>query len=88
MKRDRHTYPARRKNNPPAGLEAHGVLQEARRIRYEYNPHLPPLCGPHRKPQRRTLCRNCFSKSCSAERKHFEMRFPIVEGYVVALRGV
>jgi adenine-specific DNA-methyltransferase len=35
-------YPAKRKNIPPAGLEAQGVLQEAPRIRYEYNPHLPP----------------------------------------------
>ena len=36
-------YPAKRKNIPPAGLEAQGVLQEAPRIRYEYNPHLPPV---------------------------------------------
>lgn len=35
-------YPAKRKNIPPAGLEAQGVLQEAPRLRYEYNPHLPP----------------------------------------------
>src|SRR5690349_13101911 len=35
-------YPAKRKNIPPAGLEAQGVLQKAPRIRYEYNPHLPP----------------------------------------------
>ena len=35
-------YPAKRKNIPPAGLEAQGVLQEAPKIRYEYNPHLPP----------------------------------------------
>ena len=33
---------AKRKNIPPAGLEAHGTLQEAPKIRYEYNPHLPP----------------------------------------------
>ncbi len=38
-----YTYPAKRKNNPPAGLEAHGQLQEAPRIRHEYNPHLPPV---------------------------------------------
>jgi adenine-specific DNA-methyltransferase len=36
-------YPAKRKNIPPAGLEAQGVLQESPRIRYEYNPHLPPI---------------------------------------------
>src|ERR1700692_970180 len=36
-------YPAKRKNIPPAGIEAQGVLREAPRIRYEYNPHLPTL---------------------------------------------
>jgi len=36
-------YPAKRKNIPPAGLEAQGTLQEAPRLRYEYNPHLPPV---------------------------------------------
>ncbi len=36
-------YPAKRKNIPPAGLEAQGVLQEAPKLRYEYNPHLPPV---------------------------------------------
>ena len=36
-------YPAKRKNIPPAGLEAQGVLQDAPKIRYEYNPHLPPM---------------------------------------------
>ena len=36
------TYPARRKNIPPAGLEAHGRVREAPRVRYAYNPHLPP----------------------------------------------
>src|SRR5258707_14227812 len=36
-------YPAKRKNIPPAGLEAQGVLREAARIRYEYNPHLPTV---------------------------------------------
>jgi adenine-specific DNA-methyltransferase len=35
-------YPAKRKNIPPAGLEAQGVIREAPKIRYEYNPHLPP----------------------------------------------
>lgn len=36
-------YPAKRKNLPPAGIEAQGRLQEAPRLRYEYNPHLPPV---------------------------------------------
>lgn len=36
-------YPAKRKNIPPAGLEAQGILQETPKIRYEYNPHLPPV---------------------------------------------
>ena len=36
-------YSAKRKNIPPAGLEAQGVLKETPRIRYEYNPHLPPV---------------------------------------------
>ena len=33
---------ARRKNIPPAGIEAQGQVQEAPRVRYAYNPHLPP----------------------------------------------
>jgi adenine-specific DNA-methyltransferase len=33
---------ARRKNIPPAGIEAQGQVQEAPRLRYAYNPHLPP----------------------------------------------
>lgn len=36
-------YPAKRKNLPPAGLEAQGRIQDAPRIRHEYNPHLPPV---------------------------------------------
>ena len=36
-------YTAKRKNIPPAGLEAQGVLRESPRIRYEYNPHLPTV---------------------------------------------
>lgn len=43
-------YSAKRKNIPPAGLEAHGILQEAQPIRYEYNPHLPPVLRSSRKP--------------------------------------
>jgi adenine-specific DNA-methyltransferase len=35
-------HAAKRKNIPPAGLEAQGVVQEAPKFRYEYNPHLPP----------------------------------------------
>lgn len=35
-------YPAKRKNIPPAGLEAQGRIQESPRVRHEYNPHLPP----------------------------------------------
>lgn len=34
---------ARRKNIPPAGLEAQGRIAPAKAIRYEYNPHLPPV---------------------------------------------
>src|SRR5213593_3156532 len=36
-------YPAKRKNIPPAGLEAHGKIQEAPKLRFEHNPHLPPV---------------------------------------------
>jgi hypothetical protein len=36
-------YDAKRKNIPPAGLEAQGVLKAAPKIRYDYNPHLPPV---------------------------------------------
>lgn len=35
-------YPAKRKNIPPAGLEAHGVVQEEEVLQYAFNPHLPP----------------------------------------------
>jgi adenine-specific DNA-methyltransferase len=37
-----YKYPSKRKNNPPAGLAAQGVLKDAPKVRYEYNPHLPP----------------------------------------------
>lgn len=37
------TYPAKRKNIPLAGLEAHGVVREAPTIKYAFNPHLPPV---------------------------------------------
>jgi len=36
-------HQSKRKNIPAAGLEAQGVIKEAPRIRYEYNPHLPPV---------------------------------------------
>lgn len=35
-------YPSKRKNLPPAGIEAHGVVREAPAVRYAFNPHLPP----------------------------------------------
>ena len=38
-----YRFDAARKNIPPAGLAAQGKLAEARRIRYEYDPHRPPL---------------------------------------------
>ena len=38
-----YKHPAKRKNLPPAGLEAQGLLKDAPRLRYEYNPHLPPV---------------------------------------------
>ena len=36
-------YPAKRKNIPPAGLEAHGVVRDAPSVQYAFNPHLPPV---------------------------------------------
>ena len=36
-------YAAKRKNIPPAGLEAQGRVREVPKIRYEFNPHLPPV---------------------------------------------
>src|ERR1019366_2946095 len=35
-------YPAKRKNIPAAGLEAQGVIKEEPKIRFDYNPPLPP----------------------------------------------
>lgn len=40
VKEYRHS--AKRKNNPPVGLTALETVQEAPRIRYAYDPHLPP----------------------------------------------
>jgi len=34
---------AKRKNNPPAGLASQGMLREASKQEYAYNPHLPPV---------------------------------------------
>ena len=36
-------YAAKRKNIPPAGLEAQGEVRETPTFRYHYNPHLPPV---------------------------------------------
>ena len=36
-------YAAKRKNIPPAGLEAQGEVRETPTYRYHYNPHLPPV---------------------------------------------
>ena len=36
-------YSAKRKNIPPAGIEAHGVVRETPPVRYSHNPHLPPV---------------------------------------------
>ncbi len=37
------THRAKRKNIPPAGLEAQGRVEQAPRLRHHYNPHLPPV---------------------------------------------
>ena len=36
-------YAAKRKNIPPAGLEAQGEVRETAIVRHHYNPHLPPV---------------------------------------------
>lgn len=43
-------HPARRKNIPPAGLEAQGVIEKAPKFPYEYNPHLPPVLRSSTEP--------------------------------------
>ncbi len=43
-------YSARRKNIPPAGLAAQGLVREAERVRYDYNPHLPPVLRSSHEP--------------------------------------
>jgi hypothetical protein len=57
-----YTYPARRKHIPPAGLEAHGYIEEARRILYEYNPHLPPVLRSSPDAAAADTCRNCSER--------------------------
>jgi adenine-specific DNA-methyltransferase len=37
-----YRYAATRKNNPPAGLAAQGVMEGPPKVGYAYNPHLPP----------------------------------------------
>ena len=36
-------YPARRKNIPPAGLEAQGMVRDEPPVQVRYNAHLPPV---------------------------------------------
>ena len=36
-------YAAKRKNIPPSGLAAQGEVRETATVRYEFNPHLPPV---------------------------------------------
>ena len=36
-------YPARRKNIPPAGLEAQGMVRDEPTVQLRYNAHLPPV---------------------------------------------
>ena len=43
-------YPAKRKNIPPAGLEAHGVVHKAATVQYAFNPHLPPVLRSSSEP--------------------------------------
>lgn len=37
-----YRHKAKRKNNPPAGLAAQGSVREVAKVKYAYNPHLPP----------------------------------------------
>jgi adenine-specific DNA-methyltransferase len=45
-----YTHTAKRKNIPPAGLESEGRLEEAPKLRHDYNPHLPPVLRFSDKP--------------------------------------
>lgn len=38
-----YRYPSKRKNNPPAGLAAQGKIRETPRLKFAYDPHLPPV---------------------------------------------
>jgi adenine-specific DNA-methyltransferase len=38
-----YRHDAKRKNNPPAGLAAQGPVREVAKVKYAYNPHLPPV---------------------------------------------
>lgn len=38
-----YRHEAKRKNNPPAGLAAQGPVREVAKVKYAYNPHLPPV---------------------------------------------
>lgn len=38
-----YRFDAKRTNIPPAGLAAQGKIESPRRIRYEYDPHRPPV---------------------------------------------
>lgn len=38
-----YRHPSKRKNIPPSGLAAQGEIHDAPKIRFEYNPHLPPV---------------------------------------------
>ena len=38
-----YRYDETRKNIPPAGLAAQGKIEERPKVRYSYDPHLPPI---------------------------------------------
>ena len=38
-----YRYEAKRKNLPPAGIASQGSVKLAPPLRFEYNPHLPPV---------------------------------------------
>ena len=45
----------RRKNIPPAGLAAQGKIRKKPKIRYAYNPHIPPILRFHPHNSERSL---------------------------------
>ena len=76
-------YAAKRKNIPPAGLEAQGEVRETATVRYHYNPHLPPVlrsapdAGPSdvlpellREATRRALSTSEAAELAKALRRH------------------